>query len=238
MKNNYTHIALLLDRSASMAPLSAETITGVNTFIADQKKLEGVEATLSLATFASDYTLIHDFIPLKVVVGLTPETYTPRGNTSLHFSTGKLIYDTGVKLAAMPEENRPSKVVLVILTDGEENYSHKILGHEYTSVAVSEMISHQQEKYGWQIIYLGCTQDQIRQGTNLGILKGNTLQYDFTKGGIARAYATVGNSMSTYRSSASPDRNNFFDPQTNGSSIAPVVIPDPNIKIGGNKDCA
>lgn len=90
MKNNLTSINILLDRSGSMVNLTAETITGFNKFLADQKLVEG-EATLTLATFANDYTLVHNFAPLQDVQNLTIEQYRPVGYTALLDALGRLI---------------------------------------------------------------------------------------------------------------------------------------------------
>jgi uncharacterized protein YegL len=226
MKDNYSHIAILLDRSGSMAKLSTETIAGLNSFIADQKKEDG-EATFSLATFASDYTLIYDFLPLKTVQPLLPEAYRTAGFTSLLYSMGKLITDTGVRLASIPEENRPSRVIVVVLTDGEENNSHKISNHEYTRAKVFEMIKHQQDKYQWTVVFLGCSQEQIGEAQSIGVFAANTLQYTHTAAGIGSAYATMNTSMRRARSGMTTNAN-FFDGKD-------VIIPDPSIKVDGSK---
>jgi len=224
MKDNYTHISLLIDRSGSMAKLSAETIAGVNSFIKGQQELEG-EATLSLATFASDYTLVHDFLPLKTVQPLVEAAYKTAGFTALLDGMSKLVDSVGQKLAAMKEEDRPSKVVCVFVTDGEENRSH-----QFTREQVFDKIKHQTDKYSWSFVFLGCTQEQIGEATDLGILKGNTLQYDFTKAGISSAYATVGSSMNTYRRSKTTG-GSFFG----NNAEAPSVVPDTDIKVDGTK---
>jgi hypothetical protein len=47
MKSGYTHIAIVLDRSGSMASCADDTVGGFNKFIEDQKRVPG-EATLTL----------------------------------------------------------------------------------------------------------------------------------------------------------------------------------------------
>src|SRR5271155_5631682 len=98
-KHNFTSINIILDRSGSMKKLASDTIGGFNQFLTDQQKVEGV-AMLTLATFAHDYKLIHDFTPLKHVADLTVETYQPAGYTALLDAIGRTINATGAKLAA------------------------------------------------------------------------------------------------------------------------------------------
>lgn len=53
---------------------------------------------------------------------------------------GFTIKSVGEKLAAMKEEDRPSKVIVVVITDGEENYSK-----HYTRTQINEMVTHQRQ---------------------------------------------------------------------------------------------
>lgn len=55
-------------------------------------------------------------------------------------AVGRTINHVGNRLADMPEEERPEKVVFTIITDGCENASH-----EFDWNAVKEMIKHQRE---------------------------------------------------------------------------------------------
>ena len=52
MKNDYTHISIILDRTGSMQVIRDDTIGGFNTFLKDQKKQPGI-ATLTLVQFDS-----------------------------------------------------------------------------------------------------------------------------------------------------------------------------------------
>ena len=60
---------------------------------------------------------------------------------------------------------KPDKVIVVVLTDGQENASR-----EYTRERVAEMIKHQQEKYAWEFVFLAANQDAFEAGAALNIL--------------------------------------------------------------------
>jgi uncharacterized protein YegL len=203
-KENFTSISVVLDRSGSMHGLTADTIGGFNSFLAEQKKAPG-EAVLTLATFADYYTLIHDCLPIQEVPELTPATYQPSGSTALLDAIARTINATGTKLSAMKEEDRPSQVLLVIMTDGEENAST-----DFKHKQVMEMIKHQQETYSWTVVYLGANQDAIKVGTSYGISAGNTMSYAATSVGVASSYKGISSNTSSFRSSRAKSTQDFF----------------------------
>ena len=64
---------------------------------------------------------------------MNQDTYVPRGSTPLLDAVGE-------RLAATAESERPSQVIVSILTDGHENSSQT-----YSKPKVAEMIKHQTE---------------------------------------------------------------------------------------------
>ena len=171
MKTGYTHISIVLDRSGSMESVKADTIGGFNAFLQEQKTAPG-EATLTLAQFDNEYDLLENFAPIEIVKPLTDTTYVPRGSTALLDAIGRTIVDIGARLASLPEDARPSHVLFVILTDGEENASH-----EFTRPKIFEMISHQRDAYAWEFVFIGANQDAISAGASMGISAGNSIAY-------------------------------------------------------------
>jgi len=167
-----THIAVLLDRSGSMGAVKDETISGFNYFLQEQKAA-GDNASFTLVQFDSESTdVVHEARPVRDVPDLNQDTYQPRGSTPLLDALGSTISSTGKTLAAIPEANRPNKVVFVIITDGEENASHK-----FTKNQVKEMIDHQTEKYNWQFIFLGANQDAFAEAGAVGIAMAQAANY-------------------------------------------------------------
>lgn len=90
--------------------------------------------------------------------------YAPNGGTAMNDGIGTAIDRIGKWLSDMPEEERPSKNLIVIMTDGEENVSR-----EYTLAKVQEMIKHQTEKYDWTFVYMGMDISNAKAADNLGI---------------------------------------------------------------------
>lgn len=236
---NYTHISVILDRSGSMEHLTDETISGFNTFLAEQKNAPG-KATLTLATFASDCTIVHDFLPLGLAHNLSKLTYDgdmsicvykTGGYTALYDAVAQTVNSVGAKLASMKEEYRPSKVITVIITDGKENASK-----EFAYGAVRDMIAHQQDKYGWQFVYLASTIGEVEQAKSLGIRSKNIGSYVPSATGMISNFNTISESMTSYRASIEPQSDFFVPTRSDTGSVSitssdDIKIVAPEIKI-------
>src|SRR5688572_21912856 len=117
MNHQLTDITIVLDRSGSMHSVASDTIGGFNRFLADQQKAPG-QATLTLNQFDDVFERVIDARDIQQAPPLTNESFQPRNSTALLDAIGRSIRDTGQRLAAMPEPERPGKVVMVIITDG------------------------------------------------------------------------------------------------------------------------
>src|SRR5436190_7614129 len=185
MKKDYCHVSILLDRSGSMASIKNDVIGGFNTFIEDQKKVPG-ELSVSLLSFATqgDTTLVYDTVKLPEINALTSDSYRPAGQTALNDSFVQIVQMTGKKLNELPEDQRPERVLVVCITDGEENDSR-----EHSTEALKDIIKHQTEKYKWQFIYIGANQDSFAEASKRGITRSANFAADSI--GTRVAYASL-----------------------------------------------
>jgi len=87
------------------------------------------------------YEVIHRFKPIAEVPELTRETYVPRASTPLLDAMGRGIIDLEKSLSELSEADRPAKVVMVVVTDGQENASR-----EFRKEQIEKMIKEQIEK--------------------------------------------------------------------------------------------
>ncbi len=186
---NYRHYVLIVDRSGSMVPIAEETQNGIRVFVGEQREIPG-KATLSLYQFDHAHDTVHDFVPLRDV---TPYTLVPRGNTALLDACGFAITKVGEKLWAMAEDDRPGKVIVVIATDGQENFSR-----EYTLAQVRDLITRQREMYGWEFSYIGANQDSFAEAGKMGIAKMSTMDYAATTHGTQSAWLGASASAGRY----------------------------------------
>lgn len=145
-KPNYTHLTLVVDRTGSMNIMADEANTAILSFINDQKKVDG-ECSLLLADFDSEapFRVAYDG-PIGDCDGYALH---PRGMTPLWDAVGRGIAETGQRLAALAEDERPSKVIFVVVTDGGENCSREYTGHK-----VKEMVADHEKTWDWEFVYL------------------------------------------------------------------------------------
>lgn len=201
MKDNLTEIIFILDRSGSMSRLTTDTIGGYNAFI-DKQKQEPGEALVTTVLFDDKYEVLHDGVNLKDIEPLTDKQYSARGMTALLDAIGKTVNDVGDRLGKMAEADRPSKVIMVITTDGMENASR-----EFIKKQIKEMIIHQTEKYNWQFMFLGANIDAVSEAEGLGISRGCAATYTASAAGTDQLYATMSRTVSAYRTKGKVDED-------------------------------
>ncbi|MEI6422407.1 MAG: vWA domain-containing protein [Lentisphaerota bacterium] len=185
MRNDFAEIAVVIDESGSMKNLANDTIGGFNTFLEDQKACPGT-ARLTVVKFNTGYDKLYDGVELQSAKPLTAENYRPGGMTALYDAIGQAINAVGTRLANEPEDQRPGKVIVAILTDGEENSSK-----EFTQEKIAEMIKHQTEKYNWNFMFLAANQDAWKAGGSLGVT--NCVNYAADSKGVADSYMKTSN---------------------------------------------
>jgi hypothetical protein len=202
-----TDIIMLLDKSWSMGHLVEDTIGGCNNFIEDQRTVDGV-ASVTRVLFAGSCEVQHEREDLHSIPLLTCENYQANGSgTALRDAIGKTIILTERSIKSLPENKRPSKVIFVIITDGEDNSSR-----EFSKDNVCKMIESKESDDGWAFVFLAANQDAITEGGSIGVRASHAADYSATKGGTRAMYQTVSKDMTAYRSKSVGDakKDAFF----------------------------
>ena len=198
MKKNLTEIVFILDRSGSMAGLEADTIGGFNAMIEKQREEPG-QALVSTVLFDNDQEVIHDRVDIQRIRPMTRKEYYVRGCTALLDAVGGAIHHIGNVHKYAREEDRPAKTLFVITTDGMENASRK-----YSYERLKEMIQRQQEKYGWEFLFLGANIDAAREAARFGIGADHAANYHADKVGTGVIYESVNEAIHRVRACAAP----------------------------------
>ncbi len=185
---DYVHAALLIDRSGSMSSIREDAQGGINSFIEEQKQVPG-KMTLSVYQFDTEYEKVYGPVLIADAAGYA---LYPRGMTALNDALGRSITETGEWLASLPEDQRPGKVIFTIVTDGQENASR-----EWTLAKCKELITQQQDDYGWEFVYVGANVDAFATGASYG-MAGST-QYQATAASTQQVYTRMSKSMSGLR---------------------------------------
>lgn len=194
---SYSQIAVILDRSGSMGSVKQATIDGFNEFVNKQKGNTN-PTKLLLTQFDDVYEILYNR-DVKEIQNLDDTTYQPRGTTALFDAIGKTVTDLGRELAVKTPENRPDRVVVVIITDGFENASK-----EYRQPQIAEMIKHQREKYSWEFVFLGANQDAVLTAQTFNIPAGTSATYFASAAGSAKLYRSMSDKISSWANIADP----------------------------------
>lgn len=191
MDLNYIHITMVIDKSGSMYTSKQDVIGGVQKIIDEQKANKDGKCTISLYTFNDK---VNEVFVGKDVNDIEEFKYSPDGMTAMNDGLGVAIDNTGKWLAAMKEEDRPSKVLVAVFTDGLENSSK-----EYTLKQVKDMIEHQEKVYNWTFLYLGTDITTTKMADDLGF-KMKTYS---SRKNMTNNYDVINTVTSCYRSLAS-----------------------------------
>lgn len=190
MKDNYIHVCFVIDSSGSMSDMVSDVKAGFDKIIKEQKENDKGQCSISLFTFGSN---VEEKFIGKDVKEVKNLEYDPMGMTAMNDGIGTAIDKVGAWLRDTKEEERPSKVLVVIMTDGEENFSK-----EYSLGKVKEMISHQQDRYNWTFTFVGCDITNKKDADNLGIrTRGFSSKKDYFKN-----YDILNDGLKTYRCAA------------------------------------
>jgi hypothetical protein len=192
MNKNLTEIVFILDESGSMGSVKDDTIGGFNEFIEQQKNIKG-EAVFTFVKFSDYYKVIEEGSLLESVKPLNKETYTPSYSTALLDAVGKTINKVGNRHDTLDEEDKPGKVLFVIMTDGYENSSKEFV----TEGVISKMVKNKKSKNDWEFLFLGADIDAWSAGQNLGFSKGRTVTTNKNK--MSKNYKSLSHFTASYR---------------------------------------
>ena len=184
MKENWTELVFVIDRSGSMSGLETDTIGGVNAVLAKNREVEG-NAYVTTILFDHQIEYLHDHVDLRKISNLTSKDYYVRGCTALLDAVGDAINHVDRVRRYMPKQFRAEKVIVTIVTDGLENASKR-----FTYPAVKKLIEEKTED-GWEFIFLGANIDVAAEADRLGIAREYAAPYLADDMGTGIAYEAI-----------------------------------------------
>ena len=180
MKDDYTHICLIVDRSGSMFNIVDDMNGAIVQLMQDQAKEPGT-CLVDVVTFDTEVDVVYDSAdPLEV----NDQVIKPRGNTALNDAIGIGVTRLGDKLRLMPEEERPATVIVVVVTDGMENSSM-----DWTHAQVRKLVERQTNTYNWTFMYLAANVDAFATGKGYGFAKGQTIAFAASADSVQSVYS-------------------------------------------------
>ena len=191
--NNVTELVFIIDQSGSMSGLEKDTIGGFNSMLKKQRNNEGV-CHISTIFFADESKVIHNRKNIESVEPLTDNDYCPGGCTALLDALGDAMKHTAKVQEMLAEDERADKVMFVIITDGQENASRR-----YTANEIKRTISIEQEKYGWEFIFLGANIDAVGTAESYGIRSENATNFVCDEAGVDLNFCALSETIDAVR---------------------------------------
>ena len=193
MKQDLTEIVVLLNKQGDTSKIINDTIEGYNRFIDDQKNLPG-EAVLTTIFFDHANQLIHDRVDIKRAKKITSENYMGGKRAALCETLGKAVHDIGWKLNNTKEQDRPSKVIFAIFTDGPDKASKN-----NPIEKVRKMVELQRITYNWDFLFFAANIDAGQYGKSLGIVR----TFNYKEANVADAIKHASTAIGNYRKTGS-----------------------------------
>lgn len=212
-KKETTEIICIIDRSTSIrtSNLIEKTIEGFNAFKAEQEKVPG-KAVMTVClfdgqpshgggnlSFGEPYEIIHEGVKIKDVPDLNDKTFVPKGWTAMYDAIGITIEGARKRISDMKKKDRPDKVIVLIMTDGEENSSK-----DYNKASVAKLVK-EVEAENWAVIFLGANIDAMAEAASLNMSVQNSASFKATPLGVQTAYASVNTAVTHARGMSASD---------------------------------
>jgi hypothetical protein len=162
-----------------------------------------LDVLVTFSVFSYRYHSVFTDKPIKEV-----ERFTIRldRGTALIMSACKMIDEVGARLATLPENDRPAKVMFVIVTDGMENASPP----EYTREHLMEKIKEQTEVYNWLFLYLGANQDSMAVAKSYGINPDRAVNWKSNREGTRRTSERLSKKLREVNKTEANDLQNII----------------------------
>lgn len=192
MQNELTELVIILDKSGSMSGLEKDTIGGFNSLLAKQKTVEGT-CFITTVLFDNTYELLHDRLNIKAVSEMTDKEYCVGGSTALLDAIGMTVRKIENVQNHTQPEFQAKQVLVVIITDGEENSSR-----EYSADVVKDLVKAKQMQ-GWEFIFLGANIDAIETASQFGIQPDRAESFHADSEGVQVNFNTVCETVSSFR---------------------------------------
>lgn len=185
------YILIIQDKSGSMISTKNDAEGGLRTFLEEQAQEEG-RTLVSLVEFDNTMNVVYGLTPIDQV---EPYEINPSGGTALRDSLGMAVSDLREHIKHVSVEDRPDAVIVLVVTDGEENNSRlwtperlaKLMAKVQRPLVPKKVLALDEadrpdprtniHRRGWLVIYMGSNQDAILAARAMGIRAETSLDY-------------------------------------------------------------
>jgi uncharacterized protein YegL len=205
-----SRVGIVIDRSGSMRGRNAEVAEGFNEQLSAIVDIQdAAEAYLTVVHFDDYQQIIYRNVPAETVPRMKPTDFRPRGSTAM-------LDAMDATITMMKDDGNPQDAyLLVVITDGHENASHRVDRNE-----LRRRVDRLQQKGGWTFACMVRKNDVSALLNAVPIPPGNVATWDpQIVGGTREAYTGMAVStcdyyakMATHDDSAGAfSMTNFFE---------------------------
>lgn len=192
-KDTITEVIFILDESWSMYHLREDTIGWFNSMLQEQKDKEWI-CNIS-AVFFSDYSkVVYNHVRVDDIEELTSDEYRPHWCTALIDAIWDSVNHMINYQKKASDTEKADNIVFFIMTDWEENSSHK-----YSSDEVKKMIEEQQKEYNWKFVFLGANIDAVETARTYWIDKEYAANFSYNREWIRHNYEAYSDMICEFR---------------------------------------
>lgn len=183
-QENLTDLVFVIDESGSMMGLEKDTVGGCNRVLEANRELPG-RCRMTTWFFSNDAHRVQDHVDVRDAEPFSTKTYRPHGCTALLDAMGEAIQDTERLQTLGTGAAEKSRVVFVVMTDGEENASR-----HFTSEQVKHMVR-EREAEGWEFLFLAANIDAVEAAGSVGIRADRAASFSASPRGIETGFDAV-----------------------------------------------
>ena len=182
---------IILDESGSMESIKNTIISGFNEVVQSVKmvaeEFPEQEHFISLVSFDSTkIKTIHDIEPVEKLEKIDDSKYKPGAMTPLYDAMGTSI----LQLKRVTDTHPDCKVLVTILTDGEENASK-----EFNGQSIKALVDELQAK-NWTFSYIGANHDVEKFAVSISIK--NYMKFETNEQDMQRMFSEEKNARMNY----------------------------------------
>jgi len=193
-----TEIAVVLDRSGSMANIKDDMEGGLWTLVTEQHGMPG-RCRVSLYSFDDVFEIVFEGKP-SGEIKREDCRLVPRGSTALCDAVVKALSAVEARILGEAEDARPDLVVAVVITDGHENASR-----ENTRDDARKAIQRATEKLGWKFAFLAANAEGFDDGGTMSAGARGTSVGTYDSAHVGEAYRRVSRGVGAVRKGLLPD---------------------------------
>ena len=155
--------------------------------------------------FDTRVQLLHGFLSLDDAIRLDATNYNPDGSTAMYDAVLDVFTSTAAYAKTLTDQGYRVKIVIVVITDGEENAS------QATAMQVNQVAKDllAQEIYVLALVAFGSGYAQA-EAINMGIPDENVIEYGLDPKDVRRAFSLVSSSVIRQSQTQIGSSSSFF----------------------------